>query len=239
MAKRNTTKIERFCQQCNKQFFVRPSKFAESPRRFCSKECMAQVIGRDIRTCCFCNKQFSVSKSDSKNRPNAISCSMVCRKNYLASRNPNDYFWSKVEKTDGCWIWTGPFNTTARYGSMRFGSIKMLSHRYSWVLHNGTIPDGLVVCHKCDNPPCVNPEHLFLGTHHDNVHDKMKKNRAVNVIGSKIGCAVFVESEVFDIRVRAASGESVKSLAKEYEASETAVRQLVKGNTWKHVPMPT
>jgi hypothetical protein len=87
-------------------------------------------------------------------------------------------FWSRVAagKPDECWCWIGS-KTPLGYGHMRIGKQNAYSHRISWVLHNGFIPDGLVVCHKCDNPSCVNPTHLFLGTMKDNTQDSIKKGR--------------------------------------------------------------
>lgn len=88
-------------------------------------------------------------------------------------------FWSYVKKTKKCWLWTGKTSGQG-YGRVRVpASGYVLAHRFSWQLHNGNnpIPDGLLVLHKCDNPPCVNPKHLFLGTHADNMRDMIAKNR--------------------------------------------------------------
>lgn len=93
-------------------------------------------------------------------------------------------FWAKVRVAPGCWIWVGCRNS-ANYGHMGIGSRTdgsrrtMAAHRVSWELHNGPIPEGLCVLHHCDNPPCVNPAHLFLGTDADNVADRDAKGRQV------------------------------------------------------------
>ena len=79
----------------------------------------------------------------------------------------------------GCWIWTGALNRHRGYGRLRFKDKEIKAHRYSWELHNGPIPDGLQVLHKCDTPACVNPDHLWLGTHKENMHDCIKKGRFV------------------------------------------------------------
>ncbi len=90
-----------------------------------------------------------------------------------------DPLWSRVDKTGACWTWTGRRNAGG-YGVLRIrgrSSKILFAHRLAWELTNGPIPDGLFVCHHCDNPPCCNPEHLFVGTPKDNCHDMMAKGR--------------------------------------------------------------
>lgn len=86
-------------------------------------------------------------------------------------------FWSHVNKTDSCWEWDRPYKDG--YGLFFADGQRMGAHRFSWILANGPIPDGLLVCHHCDNRCCVNPSHLFLGTHRDNMIDMVKKGRVV------------------------------------------------------------
>jgi hypothetical protein len=87
-------------------------------------------------------------------------------------------FWQYVVETEGCWLWTGTINK-AGYGQItpRKGH-KALAHRLSWMMLRGDIPPGMCVLHHCDNPPCVNPEHLFIGTAKDNMQDMYRKGRA-------------------------------------------------------------
>ena len=88
-------------------------------------------------------------------------------------------FWENVSKTETCWVWIGHRKET-NYGVISEGKRKgrpKSAHRYSWEIHNGPIPEGLCVLHRCDNPPCVNPEHLFLGTLADNAQDMLAKGR--------------------------------------------------------------
>jgi hypothetical protein len=100
-------------------------------------------------------------------------------------------FWSRVNKagpfpepkpyriTGRCWLWTGATND-AGYGQLRTNNAIEYAHRMSWEIHHGQITDGLFVCHRCDTPACVNPEHLFLGTHTQNVRDMLAKGRHVS-----------------------------------------------------------
>jgi hypothetical protein len=91
-----------------------------------------------------------------------------------------DRFWERVVKTDGCWLWTGA--TVRGYGYIRAdgGRVQLKTHRVSWELHNGPLPPEALVCHHCDNPSCVNPAHLYVGTEADNVHDRERRRRGRN-----------------------------------------------------------
>jgi len=95
-------------------------------------------------------------------------------------------FLQKVNKTDSCWIWTGATNSRG-YGSFRFNGKSVLSHRFSYQHFNGNIPEGMLICHRCDVPVCVNPEHLWVGSQLDNSNDKYAKNRQVISSGNQNG----------------------------------------------------
>ena len=148
---------------------------------------------------------------------------------------PEERFWEKVEKTEnGCWEWTaGKFN--AGYGQFAVNGKHQLAHRFSYELTYGEIPDGLFVCHRCDNPPCVNPEHLFLGTHADNMADRNEKGRVSK--GEEHYYSKLTEENVLEIRQRVASGKwGIKSkLAKEFGVSNPQISDIVNRKKWKHV----
>lgn len=97
-------------------------------------------------------------------------------------------FWKYVQggKPDKCWLWTGPLWTVGGYGRWK----KKRAHREIWEQTNGPIPPGLLVCHHCDRPSCVNPVHLFLGTHRDNSQDASKKNRLARLRGDLNGARI-------------------------------------------------
>lgn len=92
---------------------------------------------------------------------------------------PEARFWKRVEKTETCWFWKGTHLSNG-YAVISLGKrdVKMLAHRFSWALAYGPIPEGLHVLHHCDTPGCVRPDHLFIGTHADNMADMARKGRA-------------------------------------------------------------
>ncbi len=133
-------------------------------------------------------------------------------------------FWSKVIKTDHCWIWNAGV-TSAGYGSFYVNGKMCQSHRVIWELVIGPIPEGLFVLHSCDNPPCVRPNHLFLGTQQDNVNDMMRKKRQ----RTKLTAA-----EVKEIRQRyPGDGSPQLQLAIEYGVSQRLINQIVNNKIWK------
>lgn len=150
-------------------------------------------------------------------------------------------FWEKVDRRGPaeCWEWTGARHGHG-YGRIGLGLATQgtdVAHRVSWELHHGPIPDGMHVLHHCDNPPCVNPRHLFLGTHADNMRDALVKGRTslVHHKGSKHGRAKLTEAIVRDCRRRVAAGETHTALAREFGVSVGAIQHAVARITWQHV----
>ncbi len=151
-------------------------------------------------------------------------------------------FWSRVNKIQGgCWLWTGglgPRGYGVFYLSPKCGLFKTRSqraHRVSWALHNGKIPDGLCVLHRCDNIVCVNPDHLFLGTQLENIADREAKGRAA--IGSRNGKSKLTERIVLAIRARYVKGTIThKQLADEYGVRESVITNIINHKRWTHLP---
>lgn len=139
---------------------------------------------------------------------------------------------ARVNASTGCWEWTAAKYSTG-YGSIRIDGKQRGAHRASYELFCGPIPDGLHVCHNCDNKACVNPEHLFLGTNADNMADKVAKGRQQKLRGTESGRAKLAEADV--IAIRAAKGVTQRTLAAQYLVSQRLICAIRSGKLWKHI----
>lgn len=137
-------------------------------------------------------------------------------------------FWLYVDRSGGpeaCWPWTRA-KTRGGYGHMSVNGVDVRVHRYAWRLVNGPIRRGLFVCHKCDNPPCCNPRHLFLGTHTDNMRDGVSRARLGKLTAE----------QVQSIRAALAEGAGVRALARQYGVDHSAVSRINTGRHWTSLP---
>ena len=138
----------------------------------------------------------------------------------------------RVDKVHGCWLWTGAIDKKG-YGVTADGGRgfhrNILAHRASWMIHCGEIPNGLCVCHSCDNPPCINPDHLFLGTYKDNHADMDRKGRRV------LGQAKLTPIEVLTIRMLLSQGLKQQLLADTFGVTNAQVSQINRRHSWKKV----
>jgi uncharacterized NAD-dependent epimerase/dehydratase family protein len=141
-------------------------------------------------------------------------------------------FWSKVNKTDTCWLWTGALNLGG-YGQFRINGKQPVAHRVSWLLSGNTIPEGFILCHApheiCGNRHCVNPAHLRVGTHADNEHDKIAD--ATIARGIKINTNKLTEEQVRAIRANP-ENKTKTELAREYEVSRTLIYYIISRKSW-------
>lgn len=146
-------------------------------------------------------------------------------------------FWSRVDKSagdDSCWLWIY-YRDRNGYGMANFNRVNYISHRLAWQLTYGDIPDGLLVCHRCDNPPCCNPKHLFLGTQKDNMQDMSKKGRNADKRGEKSPVAKLTQKQVDEIRERFATGGVTKAqLSREYSVGQTTIHYVITFKRWKN-----
>ena len=145
--------------------------------------------------------------------------------------------YSMPEPNTGCWLWMGHTNPS-NYGNMWFNGTTEKAHRVSWILHNGPIPRGLSVLHRCDMPCCVNPSHLFLGTHKDNMQDMVGKGRHHSQIpgshrdyGRKL-----TEDQAREIKSLChREGMSRHKLAAKFNVHRSTISRLVSGKYWGHL----
>lgn len=159
-------------------------------------------------------------------------------------------FFNKIYKTPTCWLWIGAIRGgDCKYGNIRMGKKRILAHRLSWEIHFGKIPINKLVLHKCDNPACVNPEHLFIGTQLDNIQDRVSKDRSAK--GKTHKCFVhpelvyrgeschfsrLTEKDVKEIRRKYIPRKySTYKLAKEYNVTATCIYAIVRNISWKHI----
>lgn len=142
------------------------------------------------------------------------------------------------EPNTGCWLWLGTY-MGAGYGQWQTGGVKKYSHRWAYEIYVGPIPDGQVVCHRCDNPACVNPAHLFVGSMRDNSLDMFRKGRCALTRntrkGSKHGRSKLTEDQIANMRRLHASGMPYRDMAKTFSVSVSLVGKIVTGTIWTHV----
>lgn len=174
-----------------------------------------------------------------------------------------DRFWAKVDKTDGCWLWTACKHARG-YGYFFDGSKQVQAHRFAWRISYGDIPAGLCVCHSCDTPSCVRPDHLWLGTTQANTADRDAKGRTASADrhvsqthpevlmrgdshyartqperlarGEAHGRTTLTEDQVKAIRAIYGTGPSYAMIARQYGVDRGTIFNIVRRKTWKHIP---
>mgnify|MGYP000978200797 CR=1 FL=1 len=152
---------------------------------------------------------------------------------------------------DECWEWAG-YRNRSGYGMLNVSGRTMRAHRLAWILSGGEIPQGLCVCHKCDNRGCVNPAHLWVGTQLENIADRVAKGRSARLSGKKNGshlhpekmargekCArsKLTDSQVIEIRRRYDAGlDNQPTLAEAFGVTQENIGYIVRRDTWRHLP---
>jgi hypothetical protein len=154
-------------------------------------------------------------------------------------------FWPKVQKSDGCWLWTGKGRQEFGYGVIgtdesglsRNASRVLAAHRAAWKLTHGPIPKGMSVCHQCDNPRCVRPDHLFLGTQRDNIQDAARKGRMHRPVmrGEKNRNSRLTTADVIAIRSEREKGRTQQSIADQFGITQAQVSAIVLRKQWREL----
>jgi hypothetical protein len=141
--------------------------------------------------------------------------------------------WAKVDKSGECWLWTGA--TAMGYGHLQRNGKAVKVHRLSYELEYGEIPEGMDVCHTCDNPLCVRPTHLWLGTHKENMHDRDRKGRNHAPKGERSPKSKLMSQQVLEIRRLANQGYSQPFLGRRFNVSSVSIYKIVNRLSWKHI----
>ncbi len=216
---------------CNKHYqrFIHYASFDAPPKKKPSR----YVV------CAQCNKEFDRGYSvNAKRSAKPQYCSLECwrfvKSSHARAAMP-DRFWANVAMAgfDECWEWKGRSGHYG-YGAFDWGGRPHIASRLAYELTTGKDPGSLFVCHTCDNPPCCNPRHLWLGTHRDNMRDAAKKGRMKGggLMGEAHGCAKLSEADVLAIRKSAARN---CDLAAHYGITPEAISSIRRRVTWRHV----
>lgn len=209
------------CAYCGRSF---TPKYVGRPTEHCSRACACKSRAKPVKPliCAHCGTQF-IPPGRYRN-PEWTFCSTVCARK-SRTKSSDVLFWRRVKKHEGgCWLWIGSKNRDG-YGTFRANEKTMLVHRFSYQLHHGNLPD-LEICHTCDNPACVNPAHLFAGTHLENMRDAVNKGR--------LGAGMTIERAR---EIRALDGViSRKLIAERYGISEGLIWFIVKERIWREEP---
>jgi len=190
---------------------------------------------------CGCGQKTEVAKrtrpeyGQVKGRPSPYLRGHAKRGTKVNTAPWTERFWHfvAVGAPDACWHWQGALAKSG-YGQLRVGDSAAYAHRLSYELHNGPIQPDMYVCHTCDTRTCVNPAHLFIGTHQDNVADMVAKKR--HTFGSANPGAKLSEDDVLAIRLLFDGQSSLESIAHQFGISRQTVKDITRRRTWRHLP---
>ena len=236
-------KVPITCKGCGKTFEIYHSEAKRGVRQWCSRKCWSESTTHH-RICAHCGKNFTIKSSRITNVGDAKYCSRDCH--YAACdnrtnciKNPSR-FWDNVDKNGPipphmphlgpCWLWTA--GKADGYGSLRDRNRNRRAHRISYEISFGD-PGEFFVCHHCDNPSCVNPSHLFLGTTQENTADMMKKGR--HAVGEAMHNTKINESQAREIFALYHSSMSSQKIAEKFGISRSQVDNIGHKVAWRHI----
>jgi len=202
-------------------------------RRYNRLVVVEKIGNRKWRCICDCGEYLEVSTSQ-------LGRQKHCNYSY---RLPDEQYHQKLRKCfnnkytekNGCWEWN-KFIHKHGYGVTGYRNRSMLAHRLSWLLFKEPIPDGIDVCHHCDNPKCVNPDHLFLGTAQDNVRDCFNKKRKSHK-GEKHPGSKITEKEILEIFRLRKMGWTHQKLADRFKITQSTISNILHRRLWKHIEL--
>jgi len=185
-----------------------------------------------IVKCEFCGKEFK-RFSCRINKFKHSFCSRECVANNQIKSIEKKVLFNVKKLSNGCWIWNGSL-TEFGYGQVFHNRKMYRAHRLSWIIHNGEIPKGILICHICDVRSCINPQHLFMARHQGNMDDMVKKGRQSK--GENQSFSKLTEKQVKEIRtINKIDKYSYIDLAKQYKVSRTTIYNIVNLKAWKHI----
>lgn len=187
-----------------------------------------------FKACLNCGSRFYRSNRDSHERwtTKRKFCSRLCANGRATRPRPlSDRLEEKVERLaeSGCWVWLGELDSGG-YGTIKMGGRMVKTHRASWIVSRGTIPGKLHVLHSCDVRCCINPDHLFLGTHTENMRDMVNKGRNADNRGIRNGHAKLTEAQVLEIRTLQGSHAEI---ARRYGVGKSIISYIRRGEAWR------
>jgi hypothetical protein len=186
-------------------------------------------------TCVQCGQPFLALPDQRFCTP---ACKSAAQRRHLSPDDIAARLWARVDRSGDCWLWTG-YTNPGGYGQMNVGGHRTrLTHRVAWELTYGAIPDGDFVCHRCDTPACCRPDHLFLGSHTDNMRDATQKGRLPRneQIGEAHKAAKLTADDVRRMRaLYAAGGYTFTELGDLFSVSRAKAFQVVRRKSWRHI----
>lgn len=144
-------------------------------------------------------------------------------------------FMARVDTSGECWVWKPTVNSSRKYGKVQIDKKTLAAHRVAYEHWKGDIPEGLIVCHSCDNPACVNPDHLWLGTYKDNMHDASVKNRMCRRFGEANVQAKLTAEQVISIRE---DTRSQSAISVDYGVDQSTISLIKHGKRWRFIQGP-
>ncbi|RPI85131.1 MAG: hypothetical protein EHM34_00045 [Nitrosopumilales archaeon] len=194
-----------------------------------------QIPGKKSICKCECGNTKIIATSNLR-LGNIFSCGClrsINRENY--DQDMKNKLLSRIDiKDNGCWEWKGAKHRQG-YGNIGYKRKVCLAHRISWKLFRGDLRDDILVLHKCDNPPCINPDHLFLGSDRDNVLDSISKGRFYRAKGKDHYFSRFSNEQIKEIRKLSESGITYDKIAKLFDSHKATICHIVKRKSWKHL----
>lgn len=234
--------MEKNCLKCGEIIFIK--YLSNSDQIYCSRNCNNAAKENHQINQCLCGKTFKSYKS----RPGkycSLSCAngsiVITKKNWQNATHENrielikQKFEEYVIKTDeGCWKWKGT-TKGAGYGKLHLSDSFISAHRASWLIHYGEIPNNLCVLHKCDNPECTNPSHLFIGTSKDNTQDMIKKGRKNPALGETRSIKLTNE-KVLQIKNLLKKNELTQlEIGQLFNVDQSTISNIKRNKRWKHI----